>query len=189
MMNLFFIGSCIISFLCALITGNGQNLSMGIIQGAKNGIEIVISLAGIMCLWSGIAEIGENSGLCGKISKVMAPVLKPLFNDVKNEETMSAVAMNICANLLGMGNAATPLGIKAATLLDRENGHKKRASDSMCMLVVLNTASIQLIPSTLLGLMAEYNCENPFRIIPYVWLCSAISLVFGIGTAKVCEKF
>lgn len=188
MMNYIFFGMLVLSVICALFTGNMENLSSSVLEAGGKAIETLFSIAGVMCLWTGIMKIAEKSGLAHMLARFIEPFFKMLFKEVKNKETKNAITLNLCANFLGMGNAATPFGVKAISLLNEENKKSKRASNPMCMLVVLNTASIQLIPATLLALMKKYGDLNPYNIIPYVWLCSALSVIAGIIVAKRGEK-
>ena len=154
---------------------------------AKTGFEISLGLTGILSLWLGIMKIGEKGGVIQSFARLGAPVFSKLFPGIPKEHPVTgSIFMNISANLLGLGNAATPLGIQAARLMSRRS--PGRASDSLCMLVVCNTASIQLIPTTVASVRLAAGSAAPFDILPAVWLASAISVCVGILAAKVFAR-
>ena len=171
------------SVLCALALGNGEAVAAAALEGAAAGVELCISMTGVMCLWLGVMEIMRRSGLAAGLSRALRPVLRRLYPDfARDGKVMDAVSANVSANLLGLGNAATPLGLEAARLMaGRTPGV---ASDSLCMLVVCNTASIELIPTTVASLRAAAGCAAPFDILPAVWLASIVSVTAGVGAAK-----
>ena len=155
--------------------------------GAGTAVELSISMAGILCLWSGVMEIMNVCGLSAKLARAFRPLLRRLLpGAARDEETLAAVSANVSANLLGLGNAATPLGIRAARRMARGCGGV--ASDELCRLVVLNTASIQLIPATIASLRAAAGCETPFDILPAVWLASLLSVAAGILAARLLAR-
>ena len=173
--------------VCALMTGSEGAVSAAALEGAAAGVQLSIALAGGLCLWSGVMEVMRRSGLAAGLSWLLRPVLGRLYPDfAAHPPVMDAVSANLSANLLGLGNAATPLGLEAARrMVERTPG---RASDSLCMLVVCNTASVQLIPTTVASLRAAAGSAAPFDILPAVWLASAISLTVGIGAAKLLAR-
>ena len=157
------------------------------VEGAQGAIELCISLAGMMCLWTGVMEIMRRSGLAEKLSRLLRPVLGLIFpQTARDREIMDSIAANVSANLLGLGNAATPLGIEAARKMSRRTPGV--AGDSLCMLVVCNTASIQLIPTTVATVRSAAGCAAPFDILPAVWLASALSVGVGILACKVFAR-
>lgn len=179
----------IVSFVVAVFTGNVETITNGALEGAAAAVETCIGLLGSMCLWTGLAKVAENSGLVDVFAKFLRPITKIIFPKLKaNSAALRAIVMNMVANLLGMGNAATPLGIAAMKELDRLNGRKNRASNEMCMFVVVNTASIQLIPSTVISLRQMYGSLNPTEIVVPVWICSVCVLTIGVMAAKIFEK-
>ncbi|MDF2838768.1 MAG: Spore maturation protein [Evtepia sp.] len=181
-------GMVLISVICALITGNEEVLAAATLQGAGAAVELCISMAGILCLWMGVMEIMKRAGLAEKIARLLQPILKRLFPEFKKDkDVMSTIAANVSANLLGLGNAATPLGLDAARKMSRKT--PGIAGDSLCMLVVCNTASIQLIPSTVAGVRMAAGSQTPFDILPAVWLASTISISVGICAAKLFARF
>ena len=172
------------AILCGLATGSGPAVAKGALDGAAAGVELCLSMMGVLCLWMGVMEVMERSGLAAGLSRLLRPGLRRLYPDFAGDKkTMDAVSANLSANLLGLGNAATPLGLEAARLMaERTPGV---ASDGLCMLVVCNTASLQLIPTTVASLRAAAGSANPFDILPAVWLASAVSIVVGVTAAKL----
>lgn len=185
-MNYIWAGMIILSLVFSLFTGKAQELSTALIDGANSAIELILSVLGVMCFWSGLMEIGKRSGLTTALSRMLRPVLKRLFPDVdEKSEAMSYISLNISANLLGLGNAATPFGLKAMQELKRLSSEGDRATDSMLLFVVMNTASIQLLPTTIGAYRAQYGSEKPFDILPCVWATSILALLVGIAVAKL----
>jgi len=188
-LNYIWSGMVLLSLIVGTVTGRIEEVTASAMEGAGLAIETCIGLLGIMCLWTGLARIAENSGLTLVFAKILRPITKILFPKLKKDSAvMNAIVMNMVANLLGMGNAATPLGIAAMKELDKENRHRGSASNEMCMFVVINTASIQLIPSTVIGLRQMFGSQNPSEIIVPVWVCSVCAVIMGVCVAKVLEK-
>ena len=186
MMNYIWVGLIGISFVCAVASGRALELSASVMDGAKESVELVFSVLGILCFWSGMMEIAKRSGITQGLAKIFSPILSKLFPDVKkNSPAMNYISLNISANLLGLGNAATPFGLKAMRELARVNPLKDTASDSMLLFVVMNTASLQLIPTTLCAYREAYGSQRPFDIIVPVWVTSVCALVAGITVAKL----
>ena len=175
------------AILCGLLTGQGEQVAVAALEGAAAGVELCLSMAGVLCLWMGVMEVMRRSGLAEGLSRVLRPVLKRLYPEFAGDKrVMDTVSANVSANLLGLGNAATPLGLEASRLMaERTPGI---ASDSLCMLVVCNTASIQLIPTTVASIRAAAGGATPFDILPAVWLASAVALIVGISAAKLFAK-
>lgn len=167
------------SVLCAVITGRGQALSAGVMQGAQMGVTLAISIAGSLCLWAGVGRLMEKIGLTAALASFLRPVMERLFPSTReNRQLAGSLSANICANFLGLGNAATPPGIEAARRLAAHcNG---RASDELCRLIVLNTASIQLIPANVAAVRSGLGCKTPFDILPAVWITSLCSAGLGV---------
>lgn len=173
--------------ICGLLTGNGEAVAAAALNGASAGVDLCLSIAGIMCLWTGVMEIMRRSGLAAGLSRLLRPVLRRLYPDfAKDHEVMDAVSANVSANLLGLGNAATPLGLEAARLMSAKTPGV--ASDALCMLVVCNTASLELIPTTVASLRAAAGCATPFDILPAVWLASVVSVCVGVGAVKLFSR-
>ena len=177
------------SILCAFLTGQGSALASSVLQGAQAGVTLAVSLAGSLCLWSGVGRLMETAGVTDLLSRLLRPVLCRLFPAAKQDDGLrSALSGNLCANLLGLGNAATPMGIRAAKRMKQGD----TATDELCRLIVLNTASIQLIPSNVAAIRSSFGCATPFDILLPVWVSSLCSAAFGIGAAwilgKVCRR-
>ncbi len=189
MLNLIWGSMILLSLSVSLVTGQLEQTAAAAVTGAGNAIETCFSLLGILCLWSGLTKIGERAGLIRWMARLLRPILKLLFPKLKSEDSASgSIVMNMVANLLGMGNAATPLGIKAMQDLSRLNKNRSTASREMCMLVVVNTASIQLLPTTLISLRQAYGSVSPGEIILPVWLVSICALLVGVTVAKLLER-
>lgn len=173
------------SLLCAVITGNGSSLSTAVAQGAQAGVTLSIAMAGSICLWSGIGAVMEKAGITQMLSRLLRPGLYRLFPSANSDSALAQyLSANICANLLGLGNAATPMGIQAACRLKRDN----QATDELCRLIVLNTASIQLIPVNVAAVRAGFGCSTPFDILWPVWVTSICSAGLGVAAAFLFGK-
>ena len=186
-MSVIWTGMVLAALVCGLCTGNGERVAAAAMEGAAAGVELCISMAGVLCLWMGVMEVMRRSGLSDKLTRLLKPLLKRLYPDfAKDGKVMDTIAANVSANLLGLGNAATPLGIEAARRMSRKTPGV--ASDSLCMLVVCNTASIQLIPTTVASLRAAAGCATPFDILPAVWVTSVCSAGLGVTAAWLLGK-
>jgi len=175
-------GMVVLSLIFGILSGNLEAVADAALEGASSAVDLSLSMAGILCLWSGVMEIMNVCGISGALAKSFRPILRNLLpNASRDEETLAAVSANVSANLLGLGNAATPLGIRAARRMARGCGGV--ASDELCRLVVLNTASIQLLPATIASVRAAAGCQTPFDILPAVWLASTLSVVAGLTAA------
>lgn len=186
-MSILWVGMVVISLVCGLATGRGEAVASAAVTGAADGVELCLSMAGILCLWMGVMEVMRRSGLSEKLSRLLRPVLRRLYPDfAEDNKVMDTISANVSANLLGLGNAATPLGLEASRLMAQRT--PGIASDSLCMLVVCNTASIQLIPTTVASLRAAAGSSSPFDILPAVWLASILSVTVGITAAKLMAR-
>lgn len=175
-------GMVVLSLLFGGLFGRLDGVANAAMEGARSAVELSLSMAGVMCLWSGVMEIMNVCGISGGLAKAFRPILRRLLPESsRDEETLAAVSANVSANLLGLGNAATPLGIRAARRMAR--GCHGIASDELCLLVVLNTASIQLLPTTIASVRAAAGCGTPFDILPAVWVTSALSVAVGLLAA------
>ena len=182
------IGLVAVSVISAALTGRGSELGASVTQGAQSGIELVLSMAGAICLWTGVGKLMEKAGFTGFLSRLLRPVLRRVFPTTGTDPALaSSLSANICANFLGLGNAATPMGIQAAQRLASKN-KKGIASNELCRLVVLNTASIQAIPATVAAVRASLGCTAPFDILPAVWVTSLCSASLGIIAAWAMGK-
>ena len=180
MLNLVWAALILVSIVCAFVTGRTQELTQSVFRGAQRAVELVFAMAGAMAVWTGVLKAAEAGGLTGAAARMLHPVIRRLVPDCREGgEAEQAICMNLTANLFGMGNAATPMGIAAMRAMERENpvGGINR---SMVRFVVVNTASLQLFPTTLGALRAAEGAANPFDILPAVWLVSAVSLAVAL---------
>ena len=178
-------GMVLAAVICGLASGRGPEVAAAAAEGARSAVELTLSLTGMLCLWSGLMEVVSRSGLGKKLAGLLSPVLNRLFPEYAGDEAvMDGIAANLSANLLGLGSAATPLGIRAIHSMKRGD----RATDGMCMLVVCNTASIQLIPATVGAVRQASGCRTPFDILPPVWMSSALSVTVGIGACLLLKR-
>lgn len=178
----------LVSIICALVVGNGSALSTAIPQGAQAGITLAISMAGSICLWTAVGKLMEACGITAQISRFLKPLLNRVFPTTQKDRLLAnRLSANICANFLGLGNAATPMGIQAA---QRLAGYAKdgSASDELCRLIVLNTASIQLLPTTVAAIRSGLGSHSPFDILPAVWITSIASVTAGLCAAFILGK-
>lgn len=170
-----------LSVLAAILTGQGSMLAKGVMEGAQSGITLAVSMAGSICLWSGLGKLMEEAGITGILSRLLKPVLGRIFPSFRTDPVLSgSLSANVCANFLGLGNAATPMGIQAA---QRLAGGNTVASDELCRLIILNTASIQLIPANVAAVRTSLGCATPFDILPAVWITSICSAGLGLLAA------
>ena len=174
-------GMVAVSLIFGALTGNLNALSAAALEGAQSAVELCLAMCGVMCLWTGVMEVMNQCHLTDRLASLFRPLLKS-----RDSETLAAISANLSADLLGLGNAATPLGIRAACRMSR--GCKGTASDELCLLVVLNTASIQLLPTTLAGVRASLGAADPFDILPAVWLTSLLSVLAGLLAAKLFAR-
>lgn len=190
-MSWIFTGLLALATLCAMILGNGGELAAACATGAQGGITLAVSIAGSLCLWTGVGKLMERIGITAMLARLLRPLLHRLFPSTKNDLSLaSSLSANICANFLGLGNAATPMGIQAAKRMVRAD-RPGVATNELCRLIVLNTASIQLIPANVAAIRASLGCSTPFDILPAVWITSLLSAGAGVLAAfflgKVCR--
>lgn len=173
----------LLSVICSYLTNTLAALPSAVLQGAQSGITLAISMAGVLCLWSGVGKVMERTGITGLLARLLWPLLHLIFPGTKQDQPMAGyLSGNICANFLGLGNAATPMGIQAVKRMVKPD-KPHTATDEMCRLVVLNTASIQLIPATVAAVRAGLGCGSPFDILPAVWITSLCSASAGVLAA------
>ena len=178
-------GMVALSVLCGTVNGRMAEVSAAALEGAGAAVELCLGILGSVCLWMGVMELMERCGLAGGLARLLRPVLRRLLPQASTDaETLGAVSANVSANLLGLGNAATPLGIRAARRMARRGGV---ADDELCRLVVLNTASIQLLPTTVAGIRAACGSAAPLDILPAVWLSSTLSVTAGLLAARALQ--
>ncbi len=186
MINHIWSAMVVFSLITAIFGGTADALSNAIISSTSDAVSLCIRLAGTICLWGGLMEIAEQSGLTNAVCRLISPILRLVFPkmDMKSK-TARAISMNVTANLLGLGNAATPLGLEAMHHLQSENSLKEKASSDMIKFVVMNSAAFHLIPTTVAALRKDYGSENPFDIMPASWISSAAALTVGLTAAVI----
>ena len=186
MLNLVWPIFIIISFSYAIFSGNLQNLNTSIFDSVESAVSLSITMLGTMCLWSGIINVAANTNIMKMLNKLLKPIIKFLFPEIKeNKKAQNEISMNMVANILGLGNAATPLGLKAMETLQEENKNKQALSNSMIMLIVLNTASIQIIPTTIIAIRSSLGAENPTSIIVPIWIATICAAIVGVTVTKL----
>lgn len=171
----------VLSIIFGIINGNVKEITEGVIDASIQSVQLCINFVGIWALWLGLMEIVQKSRLLDKLSKYLYPILKELFPDIpKGHPAYGAISLNMSANLLGIGNAATPFGIKAMKEMQKLNISSEKASDSMCMFLVINTSSIQLIPTTVIALRHSLGSSNSTAIIITSIIATSVSTIVGI---------
>lgn len=191
MLNVIWPVFIIISFVFAILVGNIEEVNKSIFDSVGSAVELSITFLGTMCLWNGIMKIVQETSLMSKLTKLLNPIMKFLFPELrKDSPAKNEISMNIIANILGLGNAATPLGIRAMNELQKENVKKHTLSNSMIMFIVLNTASLQLIPTTVIAIRTSLGSENPSLVIVPVWIVTILAAVTAIFvTKRLMKKF
>ena len=190
MINYIWFVMIFLGLIVGIFTGNGEGISNAIIGSIDSTVSFIIGLVGLMCFWCGVMKVAEKSGFTEKLAKLMKPILKLIFKEsAKDEKALGAIVMNITANMMGLGNAATPFGIKAMEEMDRLNNEKGRASNDMALFLVLNAACIQLVPSTVLSIRAAAGSTNPGVIIlPAIKSTGTAAIVGGI-CCKILQRY
>ena len=189
MLNILWPIFIIISYIYALFSGNLEKVNSGIFESASTAVELTLTFFGTITLWCGIMQIAKDSSLSRKLSKALNPLIKFLFPDVdKNSKAHEEISLNMIANILGLGNASTPLGLQAMETLQKQNPSKTTLSNSMAMLVLINTASLQLIPTTVIAIRTSLNSSNPTSIILPVWVATLSAAISAIIAAKIFIK-
>lgn len=188
-MSYFWSVCALLSASCAVLFRRGSETGAALIDGAAGAVTVAISIAGPLSLWSGLAKLMERLGITAILSRFLAPMLGRLFPASRADPKLAGdLSANVCANLLGLGNAATPMGIRAVKRLQNPQ-NPQIATDEMCRLVVMNTASIQLIPTTVSAVRAAAGCASPFDILPCVWVSSVLSVTAGLAAAYMLRRF
>ncbi len=189
MLNIIWPVFIIISIIYAFISGNIENISNGIFDSAESAVSLTITFFGTICLWNGIIEIAKKTSIMQKLAKLLHPLICFLFPEIKKEsEAHEEISMNIIANLLGLGNAATPLGLKAMKTMQKDNPKKDTLTNSMAMFIVINTASIQLIPTNVIAIRSSLNSTSPSGIILQVWVATIVAAIVGVTATKIFMK-
>jgi spore maturation protein A len=189
MMNWIWFILIALSVICGISTGHINEVSQAALGGASDAVTLFIILLGTICLWNGLMKIADSSGITQLLADFLSPVIKRLFKDLPpNGAGMKAISMNIAANFLGLGNAATPFGLVAMKEMADNAPEKGVATNSMAMFIVINTASLQLIPTTIAVLRMKCGSRAPFDILPCVWFASIVTLLCGILFARLFER-
>lgn len=186
MLNIIWPIFILISFIYAILNGNIENINNSIFESASNAVQLSITFFGTICLWNGIMKIAQTTTFVEKLSNLLKPLINFLFPDIKkNQKAKEEISMNMIANFLGLGNAATPLGLKAMKTLQKENEKKDTITNSMAMFIVINTASMQLIPTTVIAIRSSLNSNNPSQIIFPIWIATICAAMAAIISTKI----
>ena len=190
MINYIWFVMIFLGLIVGIFTGNGEGISNAIIGSIDSTVSFIIGLVGLMCFWCGVMKVAEKSGFTEKLAKLMKPILKLIFKEsAKDEKALGAIVMNITANMMGLGNAATPFGIKAMEEMDRLNNEKGRASNDMALFLVLNAACSQLVPSTVLSIRAAAGSTNPGVIILPAIISTGTAAIVGVICCKILQRY
>lgn len=186
MLNIIWPIFILISFIYGILTGNVNQINQSIFDSAASAVELTITFFGTLCMWNGIMKIAQETTFMQKLTNLLKPLINFLFPDcINNEKVKQEISMNMVANILGLGNAATPLGLKAMKTMQKDNQNKDTISDSMAMFIVINTASLQLIPTTVIAIRSSLNSVNPSQIIFPVWIATIAAAVAAISASKI----
>ena len=189
MLNLIWPIMIILSFFYAIVFGNVDSINSSIFESTKKTVELTLTLFGTICLWNGIVEIASETKIMDFLIKIITPLINFLFPESKNnKEIKRDISMNVVANMMGIGNAATPLGLKAMKGMQKENKDKSRLTDDMATFIILNTASIQIIPTTVIAIRMSLGSTNPTKVIFAVWFSTICAAVVGISSTKLFIK-
>ncbi|MBQ4250241.1 MAG: spore maturation protein A [Clostridia bacterium] len=190
MMNKLFAAMIIAGCVVGIVCGRGAAVSEAVFRGAAEAVELLITIGGAVCLWSGLMRLIERSDMLGGLCRLIAPAMRRLFPDIPpRSPAMTSIVMNIAANLLGLANAATPIGMRAMEQMKALSGGSNEASRSMIMFVVMNTASFQLLSSSLMALRIEAGSRDPFEVMAPIWIASGVCLASAVIMAKLCSIF
>ncbi len=186
MLNYIWSGMILIGFVVGFLNGRLNEVTKAVLDSSRGAIDLSIALLGVLCLWTGVMEIASRTGLVTVIANAIRPVTRLLYPGVPKEHpALASMVMNMVANFLGLGNAATPLGLKAMNELQKLNKNKDTATDDMCMFLIINTSSIQLIPATLIGLRVAAGSEEPTVIISAIWITTLCCSITGVIVGKL----
>lgn len=186
MLNIIWPIFILISFIYGILMGKVEEVNQSIFESAGNAVELAITFFGTICLWNGIMKIAQETTFVTKLTKLLKPIVDFLFPESKeNKKAKEEISMNMIANFLGLGNAATPMGLKAMKTLQKENPDKDTISNSMAMFIVINTASLQLIPTTVIAIRSSLNSANPTQIIFPVWGATIVAFISVIISTKI----
>ena len=189
MLNILWPSFILIAFIYAFLTGNIDKVNKSIFESAASSVQLTITFLGTICLWNGIMKIAQKTTFVEKLTKILKPIINFLFPEIKNnEKAKEEISINMVANFLGLGNAATPMGLKAMKTLQKENPKKNTITNSMAMFIVINTASIQLIPTTVIAIRSSLNSSEPTKIIFPVWIATICAAIAAITATKIFIK-
>lgn len=189
MLNIIWPIFIIISYIYAMLTGRVNEINNSVFESCESAVKLTITFLGTMCLWSGIMQIAKKTTLIDKLTNFLNPIMKILFPEIQKENPVhKEISMNMVANILGLGNAATPLGLKAMKTLQKENPKKDTLTNSMAMFIIINTASIQIIPTTVIAIRSSLGSTNPTSIIIPVWIATICAAFAGVIAAKILMK-
>lgn len=189
MLNHIWLAMIILAVIIGGINGKIEDVTKSAIDSAAGAVTIALGLIGVMALWLGIMKIAEDSGLMALVARVISPVMRRLFPDVPDgHPALTSMTMNIAANMLGLSNAATPLGLKAMEDLEKLNPHPGVATNAMCTFLLVNTAGLQLIPATMIGVLAAAGSREPTAVIGTTVAATLTALVVGLTSVKILEK-
>ena len=189
MLNKIWPAFIIISFVFAIYSGKVLNVSNAVFASAEQTVTLCLSLLGTLCLWNGIMQIAVKTSIIEKLTKFLKPLISFLFPEIKESKKISKeISMNMVANILGLGNASTPLGLKAMESMQKENSNKDKLSNPMAMFILVNTASLQIIPTTVISIRNSLGSENPTKIIIAVWIATVVAFATAITAGKILIK-
>ena len=189
-MNYIWLCLIIISFIVGAFTGKLQDVTNAMFDGAKSAVNVAIYLIGIMSFWLGIMKIAQKSGIIEFLSKLIQPLAKIIFPELKhNQKATGLITMNVAANALGLTNAATPIGLKAMEEMQNENKQKDTATNSMCTFLAMNTAGFQIIPATVIAILASVGAKNPTEIILPTLIVTTTTFILAILISKILQRF
>ena len=189
MLNILWPVLIIISYIYAIISGNVEKVNNAVFEYTEITVNLLLTLLGTMCLWNGLMEIASNTKLIQRLTKLLNPIVNFLFPQNKDDKKIhEEISMNMVANLLGLGNAATPLGLKAMRSMQEKNKNKERLTDDMATFIILNTASIQIIPTTVIAIRMSLGSTEPTKIIFAVWVSTVCAAFIGLLVTKICIK-
>lgn len=189
MLNIIWPIFIIISYIYAIFTGRVNEINNSVFESCESAVKLTITFLGTMCLWSGIMQIAKKTTLIDKLTNFLNPVMKILFPEIQKQNPVhKEISMNMVANILGLGNAATPLGLKAMKTMQKENSKKDTLTNSMAMFIIINTASIQIIPTTVIAIRSSLGSTNPTSIIIPVWGATICAAFAGVIAAKILMK-
>ena len=177
---------CCLSLLMGVLSGRMEQVSQATLSGAQEAVQLLLKMAGTLCLWNGVMEVMSRSGLSAKVARLLQPVIGLLFGSyARDTVARDAIAQNMAANLLGLGSAATPSGLQAAKRLNQLSDQKGAPPHGVFLLMVINTASLQLLPTTVAAVRAGLGSAQPYDILPAVWLSSAVSVTVAVVAARL----